>query len=227
MSHPLEQPAMQRTSAIADWLRSREAEQQALRAARQRKLANRLQRMDLVARLQDHELPQALREGRISIRDVPDARRSPALCMAAVLIYGGEIEHLRPAQRTLEVCVAALETYAHAIRHIRPEWRTDEMRLSAVSLSGYAIRLLSSEERTEPIILAALDRNPEVLEYLTHDRWVIACWKCSRLQRPPFARGVSTSRRWPGWCWCSSSSSDHNRPKVALARSTLRACAGC
>lgn len=94
---------------------------------------------------------ELLLESRISIADVPQEARNPAVWGAAVQANcNSAMAELarRPQERTLETLKAVVQSNPVAIEHLNHEERTYEMCMLAVGGHGQVVRLLTDEQRT-------------------------------------------------------------------------------
>ncbi len=97
---------------------------------------------------------------------VPDAMKSPALCLEAVRQDGMALAAVPAWLQTPEICLEAVRQNGLALEVVPKQLRTMALCLEAVRSSGWAIKFVPEALKTPKFCLEAVRRSPGAAQFV-------------------------------------------------------------
>jgi hypothetical protein len=118
--------------------------------------------------LEEHCLAAVQKDG-LLLKDVPEALKTPEVCLAAVRRgYQGwqALEYVPESAKTPELCLYAVQRNGYALKFVPEALKTPELCLDAVQSNRYALKFVPEALKTPELCLAAVQQHGWALEHV-------------------------------------------------------------
>jgi hypothetical protein len=102
------------------------------------------------------------------LRHIPEKLKTPSMCLTAVQQDGYALQYVPKSLRTYDLCLAAIEQDVSAITLVPDKMKTCEMCTTAVQEYGLAIGSVPDEVITEEMVRIAIRQNGYALMSVPH-----------------------------------------------------------
>ena len=99
-----------------------------------------------------------MQKSAFSIQFVPEALKTPELCLAAVSRRGETLNYVPEEKKTVELCQAAIRSNGQALAFVPGALRTPELCMEAVCNRGWALEDVPEKVKTPRMCREALKR---------------------------------------------------------------------
>ena len=113
----------------------------------------------------EEEALEAVQNG-LSLKYVPEAQKTEAICLAAVQQDGYTLQYVPEAQKTEALCLAAVQQSGSALRYVPEALKTEAICIAAVQKSSWMLQYVPDAQKTEAMCLAAVQESGGNLEYV-------------------------------------------------------------
>ena len=159
---------------------------------------------------EEQEYLAAVQQDGNALKDVPEEKKTEAICLAAVSKHGGALRYVTADKQTEAVCLAAVQQDGLALFNIPEDKQTEAVRLAAIQQNRQAFQYIPEDKRAE---LLSLVKDQDKLFTLPGFPEGLPRMVLHPASRDLFERG----KEGQGYVWIAWKDSDDKEENLTIA----------